>query len=215
MKHTRAILITIVAGNVMNLLLNMVFVFGRFGLPAMGAVGSALSSTIGRWFMLGLLLQLSRAELAPMLRPFRRESFARAPLAAMLRLGMPIGIQTSVEYTTFASITVMAGWFGAAAIGGHQVALNFASLTYMVPAGIGSAASVLVGHAIGEGDASHARRVAASALLVGAGFMLLMALMNLPSERSRPRMEMGVETADDLAMDWRICASGWRKLAVK
>ncbi|HET9327478.1 MAG TPA: MATE family efflux transporter [Candidatus Eisenbacteria bacterium] len=179
MKHTRAIVITIVAGNVVNLLLNLVFVFGGLGLPAMGAPGSALSSTIGRWFMLALLLQLSRAELGPMLRPFRRESFAWTPIVATLRLGLPIGIQASVEFTTFASITVMAGWFGAEAIGGHQVAINLASLSYMVPAGIGSAASVLVGHAIGEGDSAHARRVAASALLIGASFMVLMALLML------------------------------------
>ena len=179
MKHTRAILITIVAGNVVNLLLNLVFVFGRFGLPAMGATGSALSTTLGRWFMLALLLHLSRAEFGPMLWPFRRESFARGPLTATLRLGLPIGIQASVEFATFASITVMAGWLGAEAIGGHQVAINLASLSYMVPAGIGSAAAVLVGHAIGEGDAPHARRVAASALLVAAGFMALMALLML------------------------------------
>jgi MATE family multidrug resistance protein len=179
MKHTRAIVITICAGNVVNLLLNLVFVFGGFGLPAMGAPGSALSSTIGRWFMLALLLQLSRAELGPMLRPFRRESFAKAPILSTLRLGLPIGIQASVEFATFASITVMAGWFGAEAIGGHQVAINLASLSYMVPAGIGSAASVLVGHAIGEGDSAHARRVAASALLIGASFMVLMALLML------------------------------------
>jgi MATE family multidrug resistance protein len=179
MKHTRAIVITIVAANVLNLALNLVLVFGRFGLPAMGAIGSALSSTIGRWFMLGLLLALSRAELSPMLRPFRRGAFAAAPLARTLRLGLPIGIQSSVEFSTFASITVFAGWFGPEAIGGHQVAINLASLTFMVPAGIGGAASVLVGHAIGEGDASHARRVAASALLLGAGFMAVMALVML------------------------------------
>jgi MATE family multidrug resistance protein len=177
MKHTRAIMITILAGNVMNLCLNLVLVFGRFGLPAMGAVGAALSSTIGRWFMLGLMLSLSRAELGPMLRPFRRETFQRAPLLRTLRLGLPIGIQSSAEFTTFASITVLAGWFGEEAIGGHQVALNFASLSYMVPAGVGGAASVLVGHAIGEGDPAHARRVAASALLLGAGFMSVMALV--------------------------------------
>jgi MATE family multidrug resistance protein len=175
MRHTRAIVITIVAGNVLNLALNLVFVFGRFGLPAMGAIGSALASTIGRWVMLGLLLALSRAELGPMLRPFRREALAAGPLARTLRLGLPIGIQSSVEFTTFASITVFAGWFGPEAIGGHQVAINLASLTFMVPAGIGGAAAVLVGHAIGEGDPGHARRVAASALLLGAGFMAVMA----------------------------------------
>lgn len=179
MKQTRAILITIAVGNVINIALNLIFVFGHFGFPAMGSAGSALSTTIGRWCMVAMLLALARRELRPVLRPFRREALATGPLVRTLRLGLPIGIQSSVEFTTFAAITVLAGWFGASSIGGHHVALNFSSLTFMVPLGVGSAAAVLVGHAIGEGDASHARRVAASALMLGAGFMLCCALAML------------------------------------
>ena len=179
MKHTRAIVITIVTGNLVNLALNWVFVFGNLGAPAMGAPGSALGSSIGRWLMLGLLLWLARRELAGVLAPWRKEALAREPLLRTARIGLPIGIQASVEFTTFASISVLAGWFGAEAIGGHQVAINLASLTFMVPMGIGSAASVLVGHAIGERDTAHARRVAASALLCGAGFMVLSAIVML------------------------------------
>jgi MATE family multidrug resistance protein len=96
-----------------------------------------------------------------------------------MRIGLPIGLQNSVEYTTFAAISLFAGWFGADAISGHQVALNLASLMFMVPMGVGSAASVLVGHAIGAGDLPHARRVAASALLVGAGYMVVSAAVLL------------------------------------
>lgn len=179
MKQTNAILGTIIAGNIVNILLNNLFVFGRLGFPAMGAVGSALSSAIARFFMLGVLLMLSRRHLGPMLRPWRREALRVGPLLRTVKLGLPIGLQNSVEFTTFGSISVFAGWFGAEAIGGHQVAINFASLMFMVPLGIGSAASVLVGHAIGEGDPAHARRVAASALLCGAGFMVFSAVVML------------------------------------
>jgi len=175
MKHTHTIVGAIVAGNVVNLALNWVFVFGNLGAPAMGAVGSALSSALSRYVMLALLVLLSRHQLAPMLRPWRREALARGALLRMLRIGIPIGLQNSVEFTTFAAISVFAGWFGADAIGGHQVAINLASLMFMVPMGVGSAASVLVGHAIGAGDLAHARRLAASALLAGAGFMALSA----------------------------------------
>jgi MATE family multidrug resistance protein len=179
MKHTRAIVITIIVGNVINLALNLVFVFGRFGLPAMGAVGSALASTIGRWMQLGLLVALAWPRLRPYLRPLRREAVEKGPFLRSLRIGLPIGVQTSVEFGTFGAISILAGWFGAEAFGGHQVALNLSSLTYMVPAGIGNAASVLVGRAIGEGDAPHARRLAASALILGAGFMTLGAALFL------------------------------------
>jgi MATE family multidrug resistance protein len=177
MKHTRAIVITIAAGNAVNLALNWVLVFGKLGAPAMGAPGSALASTIARWVMLGLLLALSRRELAGVLTPWRREALRPEPLRRTLGIGLPIGIQASVEFTTFASISVLAGWFGAEAIGGHQVAINLASLTFMVPMGIGSAAAVLVGHAIGERDSAHARRVAASGLACGVGFMALSAVV--------------------------------------
>ena len=179
MKHTRAVVLTIAAGNLANLALNWVFVFGNLGAPVMGAPGSALSTSIGRWFMLLLLLALSRRELAGVLVPWRREALLREPLARTMRIGLPIGIQASVEFTTFASISVLAGWFGAEAIAGHQVAINLASLTYMVPMGVGTAAAVLVGHAIGERDTAHARRVAASALVCGVGFMALSALVLL------------------------------------
>ena len=179
LKHTRAVVITIVAGNLVNLGLDWVLVFGHLGAPAMGAPGAALSSTIGRWLMLAMLLVLGRRELAGVLIPLRREALRGDALMRTLRIGLPIGIQMSVEFTTFGSISVFAGWFGAAAIGGHQVALNLASLMYMVPLGIGSAASILVGHAIGERDAAHARRVAASALACGACFMALSAIVLL------------------------------------
>src|SRR5262249_36115217 len=140
---------------------------------AMGAVGAAIATVISRLLMIAVLLVVARRELRLVLRPWRPQAIARGPLVRTLRIGVPIGLQISVEFTTFAAISVFAGWFGAAAISGHQVAINLASLTYMVPLGTGSAASVLVGRAIGEGDLAHARRVAATGLACGAAFMAL------------------------------------------
>lgn len=171
MKRTREIVITILAGNVLNLALNWIFVFGHLGSPAMGAVGSALSSTIGRFVSFGLLLGMTWRTIGPHLRPWRRESFERAAMLRTIRLGLPIGVHVSIEYSTFGSISFFAGWFGAESLAGHQVAINLASFMYMVPMGLASAAAVLVGHAIGAGDAPHARRVAGSALACGALFM--------------------------------------------
>jgi len=175
MKKTRAIVSCMVVGNVVNAGLDWILVFGHWGAPAMGAVGSSLASTIARYIMLGTLLLLARHELRPMLSPWRRVALAPTPLLRMLRLGLPIGTQNLVEYSTFAAISVFAGWIGADVLAGHLVAINLASLTFMVPMGFGSAAAVLVGRSIGERDFAHARRVAGSALLCGAGFMALCA----------------------------------------
>ena len=182
MKRTSALVAVVVLSNLLNAGLDWVLVFGHWGLPAMGAPGSALATTITRFLGLFALLVIGRRALEPMLRPWRKEALALGPLLRTFQIGLPIGAQNSVEFTTFAAISVFAGWFGAEAVSGHQVAINLASLMFMVPLGIGSASSVLVGHAIGEQDMAHARRVAASALAVGAGYMALSAcvLLALP-----------------------------------
>ena len=68
----------------------------------------------------------------------------------MLRLGLPIGCQYVLEFGAFALVALMMGWLGTRQMAGHQVAINLASLTFMVPLGVGDAASVLVGHAVGR-----------------------------------------------------------------
>jgi MATE family multidrug resistance protein len=182
MRRTNALVAVVVFSNLLNAGLDWVLVFGHWGLPAMGAPGSALATTITRFLGLFALLAIARRDLQPVLRPWRKEALATGPLLRTFRLGLPIGAQNSVEFTTFAAISVFAGWFGAEAVSGHQVAINLASLMFMVPLGIGSASSVLVGHAIGDQDMAHARRVAASALAVGTGYMVLSAcvLLALP-----------------------------------
>ncbi len=170
-QRTRGIVLAIAAGNAVNLLLHEWLVSGRHAAPGWGANGSALAIAASRFTMLGALLAFAWRDLAPVLRPWRRAAAERGALLRTLQVGLPIGTQNSVEFLTFGLISVFAGWFGAHAIGGHQVAIHLASLMFMVPLGVGSAAAVLVGRAIGEQDLAHARRVAASAILCGAGFM--------------------------------------------
>src|SRR5439155_1530439 len=177
MKHLRPVLVTIAAANLVNAGLNWVLVYGHLGFPAMGAVGSALSSTIGRWIMAATLLALSWTELRPQLAPWHRESLEPGAIARMIGIGLPIGFQFLLEFGAFAVIALLAGWFGSDAMAGHQVAINLASFTFMVPLGISSAAAVLVGHAVGENDLPHARRVARTALVCGVSFMVVTAVM--------------------------------------
>jgi Na+-driven multidrug efflux pump len=108
-----------------------------------------MSTTIGRWALPFILLGLAWHQLGPALRPFRRESFELAPLGRMFHLGLPIGIQTALEFTAFGAVGLLMGRLGTIPVAAHQVAINLASLTFMVPLGMGQAAAVLVGHAIG------------------------------------------------------------------
>jgi MATE family multidrug resistance protein len=164
------ILWTILIGNVLNAGLNWVLVFGNLGFPALGAVGSAWSTTIGRWAQALLLLALAWRALGPRLR-FRRAVLEWAPLRRMITLGVPIGLHWLMEVGVFSLVGLLMGRMGTNALAGHQVAINLASLTFMVPLGIGAAASVLVGRAIGRGDDAGVRRASRIALFTGVAFM--------------------------------------------
>src|SRR5690606_26332667 len=107
------------------------------------------------------------------LRPLAPRVFAAAPLARMFRLGAPIGGQMMLEVGAFSAVAVLMGWLGVAAVAAHQIAINLASLTFMVPLGVGSASAVIVGRAVGRGDQAALRRAATAALATGAAFMTL------------------------------------------
>ena len=170
------IMIAIVGANLVNAGLNWVFIFGHFGAPAMGVVGSALATMLSRWTMPLFILALAWREVRPTLTPWRGDTWNPGAIGRMLRIGVPIGTQMWLEYGVFALAGLMMGWIGTIALAGHQVALNLASLTFMVPLGVSSAAAVLVGNAIGRGDMPGARRAAGAALAWGVGFMAVSAL---------------------------------------
>lgn len=175
LHRVRPILITIVVANLANVLLNWMFIFGRLGAPELGVVGAALATTICRTLMAVLLLVLAWPLLGPHVRPFRRASLALGPLGRLLRIGAPIGIQHQLEYGVFAIVGLLMGSLGTIQVAGHQVALNLASITFMVPLGLSAAAAVVVGHAVGRGDPAAAASASRAALVVAVGFMGTMA----------------------------------------
>jgi MATE family multidrug resistance protein len=116
------------------------------------------------------LLAAAWPELRPLFK-WQARSLAWTPMWHVLRLGAPVGTQILLEFGVFAVVGLVMGNLGPVPTSAHQIALNIASLTYMVPLGIGTAGSVLVGRAIGAGQPLVARRVAVAALACGVGFM--------------------------------------------
>lgn len=173
----RPVIVTIVLANLLNFGLNWVFIFGNLGAPSLGVAGSALATTISRWAMAFALLILTWRDLKPYLVPWLPETTAWIPLRRMFALGLPIGFQILFEYGVFGGVGLLMGRVGAAAVAGHTIALNLAAITFMVPFGIGGAASVLVGRAVGAGRPDDARRIASAALIVGAAFMTVTATL--------------------------------------
>ena len=187
MGRTAPIVGAIIGANLVNGLLNWVFIFGHFGFEAMGVVGSAWATTLSRVLLVLWLWAASRRDLNPLLTPIRPEIWQLQPLVRMFRLGIPIGAQHVLEFGAFALVALMMGWMGTQAMAGHQVAINLAALTFMVPLGVGDAASVLVGQAVGRGEAEGARGAARAAFACGVAFMTVTGaiFLSLPEPLAR------------------------------
>ncbi len=184
MHNLRAIVATIVVVNLFNLVADWVLVFGAGPVPSLGPVGSAWATTAARTLLFVVLLVLARTELAPLLGRIDREALRAQPLWRIIRLGTPIGFQVQLEILAFAVIALLMGGLGTLQMAAHQVTINLASLTFMVPLGVGSATAVQVGRAIGAGASEGARRAAVSGLLIGASFMSLTAALFIFAPRA-------------------------------
>jgi len=187
--HARWLLWVVLGANVLNLLGDLLFVFGGHGLPAwtgplrrvpaMGAAGSALVTTLATTFELAVLVWVVARVRLPG-GPHRR---LHAPLPAdlrrIVRVGVPIGLHFCAEVGVFALAGFLAGLFGAPSLAAHQIALTYGSLTFTFAAGVGNAGSVRVGYAVGARDTPLARRAGLLAFGVGAAFMGCMAVLFL------------------------------------
>ncbi len=187
MHRTAPIVVAILLANLVNVVLNWALIFGHFGAPAMGAPGSGWATTVARWSMALSLYWLGHRYLAPHLAHARRDALAIAPLLRMLCIGMPIGVQYVLELGAFGAIALLMGFLGTSEVAAHQIAINLASLTFMVPLGISAAAAVRVGNAVGRADLAAARRATRAAMTLGVLAMVVMAtlLLSMPALLAR------------------------------
>jgi MATE family multidrug resistance protein len=178
LERPRVILWLSVGGIALNALLSWALIFGHFGLPALGLVGGGLGSSL-TWVILCAAL-IVIVSVRPHLRRFHLFGnwwrFDGERTLAMARLGWPIGVTLALEMGVFALAAYFMGWIGAPAVAGHAVALQLAALTFMVPLGLGQAATVRVGLALGRGDEAGITRAGWAAWGLGVGFMGAMAI---------------------------------------
>ncbi|HUA97576.1 MAG TPA: MATE family efflux transporter [Terracidiphilus sp.] len=183
--QVRAVTVTYILANLTNWFGNWVFIYGKLGAPAMGVRGSALSTVASRILMAAMLLAFAwryeRRRGHPLFRHWAGPSFER--LRGLIRLGGPAGGQILLEVSAWNLATVSAGWLTPVALATHSIALNYASMSYMVPLGISSAAAIAVGHAVGALDPARARRAGWLALGLGVSFMLVAACVFLLAPR--------------------------------
>lgn len=178
MGIVKPVVFALISANLVNLFGNWCFVYGHLGFPRLGVPGSGWSTCVSRVYMAVVLVA------AAVYYDYKRKSglwlasrkLQIQRIGELLRLGLPAASQLLFEIGGFACATFLIGELGAVPLAGHQIAINVASFTYMVPLGISSAAAVRVGHAAGAGDVDGAARAGWMALLFGGGFMALSGL---------------------------------------
>jgi MATE family multidrug resistance protein len=181
MNIVRAVTYTLIAANVVNAIANWVLIFGNYGAPQLGVTGAAWATLSSRLVMavalFGVILRHER-HMQPRLRD--------TPLALdmtrvirLVRLGFPAGGQALIEVGVFAAATALAGRVSATSLAAHQIAIHMASVTFMIPYGLASAAAVRVGHAVGRRDPEGAVVAGWTAIALGVAFMAAAALVFL------------------------------------
>lgn len=204
-NRVRPVMIALASASLITVGADWALVFGRLGVQPMGAEGAGwvtcISSCYMALFLLVAVLLHQREELQQWRFSLRPEA---QRFRAILRLGLPAAFQLVLEVGVFAAATGLAGRLDAVSLAAHQIALTAASLSYMVPLGVSSAAAVRVAQALGRNDAASARRAGFAALTLGTVFMTAAALCFLALPR--PLMKIFTNEPAVIAVGVRLLA---------
>lgn len=175
--HTRPIMFTSVFALTANVFLNYVLMFGKFGAPALGAVGCGYASAITMWIVMIALASYmilspfyKRFQLFVRLAPLRISAFKE-----IVQLGIPIAITITAEAGLFSAVSILMGTRGTEITAAHQIAISFSSTTFMIPLALSAATTIQVGHMLGAGKTRDARVTGMLGIVFCAGFMTVSA----------------------------------------
>lgn len=181
-----------------NTVLAYALIYGAFGLPRLDLLGAGLATTIVNIGMCIAAIWVCYAR-----PPFRKYRVLgrwwrgdRKLMKQLIVVGAPMSGSFLLEYGVFAAAAQLMGWIGIIALSAHQIALQIAAIMFMVPFGIGMAATVRVGHAAGRGDAAATRRAGFVALALGIAFMAAMTLLVASTRHVLPLIFLGWDAPD-------------------
>lgn len=177
-------------GNVINVILGIIFVKGLFGIEPMGVKGVGYSTLIDRSLM-GLVMMayvLKASRFRNYIRAFSLKKLRTALFKRLVGLGLPVAMQYIFEISAFSGAAVMVGWIGATEQAAHQIALNLAAMTYMMASGVSAAASIRAGNNLGKRDFRNLRLSAISSYHIVIAFMLFTALIFIVCNQWLPRL---------------------------
>ena len=181
-----------------NALLAYALIYGQFGLPRLDLLGAGIATTLVNVGMCAAAVLVCYTR-----RPFKKYRvlgrFWRADwrmLAQLFVIGFPISIGFMLEWGLFSSAAILVGWLGTTALAAHQIALQAATILFMIPFGISLAATVRVGHAVGRRDPVASRRAGFTAILLGGACMVVVTLVTVAFRAPIPLLFLGEGTAN-------------------
>ena len=167
-------MIIALSANILNAFLNWVFIFGNLGSPKLGLLGAGIATTGTRWTMaIALIIITLNYKRVQNFNPsFSLKIIDRALLKKLFSIGLPSGLQYFLEVGCFVFAAVMIGWIGAVPLAAHQIAINLASITYMIILGISSAGMIRVGLSVGSGKKDDVRKAGFTAMGLSGTLMI-------------------------------------------
>ena len=146
--NTKTTMQIIISANILNILLNYIFIFGKLGCPPLGAFGAGLSTLIARCLMpIAYFLYIYfHKHYRKYLLFFSKKSLSTYWHKSLMKLGLPIAIQLTLESISFTMTTIMMGWFSTIVLAAYQIVLTFITMTFQIACGVASATTILVSH---------------------------------------------------------------------
>lgn len=165
-------MVILLGGNVMNIFLNWVLIYGNLGMPRLGLLGAGVATMTARILMLLCFVTVffTAKRYRPFVRGFKESSVNKEDFAALNKMGMPVGLQMGMETASFSLSTIMVGWLGTVALAAHQVMLTVGQVGFMMYYGMAAAVAVRASNFHGQGDIVRVREN------VSAGFRIILVM---------------------------------------
>ncbi len=177
--NTRIAMVITIIINLVNIVLNYILIYGKYGFPELGLNGSGYASLISRLIMpvIFIAVMLKRPAFRVYLIDAFHSGFEKLKIKRIISIGLPIGMQMVIEILAFTLGAIMLGWISKESLAGHQVAISMAGMTYMISFGLASGTTIRVSHAFGEHHLKEIKQTVYASLHMVVAFMSLMGIL--------------------------------------
>ncbi|MDD2564845.1 MAG: MATE family efflux transporter, partial [Salinivirgaceae bacterium] len=200
--NTKIAMIVTLLSNVINVILNYLLIYGKFGFPEMGLEGAGIATLISRFFLAGGLFWLlsKKPNFNRYFQLIDRGKVYKKHFKKIISTGLPIGLQMVAEVTFFSMAAIMVGWIGEIDLAAHQIAMSVSIVSFMIATGIGSGTTIRVSHQLGAGKLVDMQRAGMASVHLIIAFMSICAIAILIFREQLPYLFIDSSNSEILAL---------------